>query len=115
MNRLPIIMLIALLLLTACSKETYGTEIKEAEVTQVSQALSQKDSTATIRLEGKIGAVCPTGCWFFLEDDSGEIYVDLAPSGIAIPQSTGKDAVVEGSFIKVKEKSVFVGKGVEIK
>ncbi|MDP8323474.1 MAG: hypothetical protein RAO94_14100 [Candidatus Stygibacter australis] len=115
MNRLPLIMLIALLLLTACSKQTYGIEIKEANVTQINQALNLKDSTDTLRLEGKIGAVCPTGCWFYLEDNSGEIYVDLAPSGIAIPQSTGKKAVVEGSYIKVKENSVFVAKGVEIK
>jgi hypothetical protein len=116
MNRYPImIVVIFLLLLTACSKENYGIEIKEEKVTEINQALQQKESNKTIRLEGKIGTVCPTGCWFYLQDPTGEIYVDLAPAGIAIPQRSGKNAIVEGSFIKVKEKAVFVAKGVEIK
>ncbi|MCF7920603.1 MAG: hypothetical protein K9N06_11885 [Candidatus Cloacimonetes bacterium] len=110
-----ILIIIALfLLLTGCKIEKYGSDITVNKVTPISQALAEKDSLDTITLKGEIGAVCPTGCWFYLQDQSGEIYVDLAPSGLAIPQRSGKKAVVEGSFIKVKDRSVFVAKGVEI-
>ena len=110
-----ILSVVLVMLITGCKKEQYGSEITVKDNTPISQVLKQEDSQETFSLEGKIGAVCPSGCWFFLEDESGEIYVDLAPSGIAIPQRSGKEAKVEGSYIKTEKRTIFVAKGVEIK
>jgi uncharacterized protein YdeI (BOF family) len=50
---------------------------------------SDKYSEQTIRLTGKIILECPEGCWFFLDDGTGKIYVDLKPAGLTIPQKVG--------------------------
>jgi uncharacterized protein YdeI (BOF family) len=109
------ILIILIVILTACKPQTFGEPIKESKVTSISEVLDQRESKTTFRLEGKIGAVCPSGCWFYLKDASGEIFVDINPSGFAIPQKSGKQAIVEGAFMKIKRKPIFVATGVEIK
>ena len=80
------------------NSEKYGVDITEKEVTSVKDILSNSDEylDKTIRLEGKIVRECPSGCWFFLEDETGTIYVDINPSGLSIPPKVGKKVAVEG-------------------
>ncbi|HSW58595.1 MAG TPA: hypothetical protein VLH15_09345 [Dehalococcoidales bacterium] len=61
-------------------------------------------------LKGKIGSQCRTGCWFYLNDGSGEIYVDLAPSNLAIPQKRGATVVVLGEVIQKSGHIYIIGK-----
>lgn len=67
----------------------------------------------TVRLEGKIVRECGSGCWFFLEDKTGTIYVDINPSGLSIPPKVGKKAVVEGVPENRNGRITINGKGVE--
>lgn len=97
------------------NREKYGVDITEKEVTSVKDILTNPDKylDQTVRLEGKIVRECPTGCWFFLEDQTGKIYVDINPSGLSIPQKVGKKVVVEGVPTKINNVVSVIGKGVE--
>lgn len=57
---------------------------------------SDKFSGQTITLTGTIALECPEGCWFFLDDGSGKIYVDLKPAGLTIPQKMGSRITLLG-------------------
>ena len=39
---------------------------------------------------------CGSGCWFFLNDGTGTIYIDLLPNNFAIPPMVGSRVTVEG-------------------
>lgn len=47
-------------------------------------------------LKGKIAIECSSGCWFQLDDGTGQLYVDLAKNNFAIPQLQGSTVVVKG-------------------
>ena len=47
-------------------------------------------------LKGKIATECGSGCWFLLDDGTGQLYVDLAENNFAIPQLHGTTVVVKG-------------------
>ena len=47
-------------------------------------------------LSGTIAAECGSGCWFLLDDGTGQLYVDLAGNNFAIPQLQGSDVVMKG-------------------
>jgi hypothetical protein len=57
---------------------------------------SGKYDGQTISLTGKIVVECPEGCWFFLDDGTAKIYVDLKPAGLTIPQKVGSRIEVIG-------------------
>jgi hypothetical protein len=98
--------------------QTYGGEITVTKVTPIKDVLAAPKSFTekTVSIEGKITAVCPSGCWFDITDGNVEIHVDIRPSGFVIPQITGKTAKVEGNTrIKEGGKIDFVGKGVQIR
>jgi hypothetical protein len=57
---------------------------------------SEKYAGQTISLTGKIALECPEGCWFFLDDGTAKIYVDLKPAGLTIPQKVGSRVILRG-------------------
>ena len=64
-------------------------------------------------LKGKIIQECGSGCWFIIQDSSGQIYVDLAPSNLVIPQKVGSTAKVSGTVTISKGTTYLIGKKVE--
>lgn len=95
--------------------ERYGVDITEKEVTSVKDIYTNPSEylNQTVRLEGKIVRECGSGCWFFLEDETGTIYVDINPSGLSIPPKVGKKVVVEGVPENRNGRMTINGKGVE--
>ena len=116
-----VIVLFIIFSLTGCNSnssnnsEKYGVDITKKEVTNIKDILANPDKyfDQTVRLEGKIVRECPTGCWFFLEDETGTIYVDINPSGLSIPPKVGKKVVVEGVPTNKNGGIIIIGKGVE--
>ena len=116
-----VIVLFIIFSLTGCNSnssnnsEKYGVDITKKEVTNIKDVLTNPDEylEQTVRLEGKIVRECPTGCWFFLEDETGKIYVDINPSGLSIPPKVGKKVTVEGVPTKINNVVSIIGKGVE--
>lgn len=94
----------------------YGEAMSGLSITKISDILARPgeyDGKA-VALRGKIVQECPTGCWFNLEDQTGVIYVDIKPSGFAIPQYTGKEVTVEGTVTVRGQRVMILGKGVKI-
>jgi len=122
-SRIPILLIVVgfvfLVALIACVplKENYGEAISSGELIQISQILAKpRDYVGkTVILEGKIVTECPTGCWINLKDATGVIYVDLKPSGFALPQITGKEVVAQGQVKVRNNQPMLIGKGVRIK
>jgi hypothetical protein len=117
-NRLVLIILLSMVLMVGCGRqEQYGSQISLEEHTQIAQILEQPEEFEgkIVRIEGKIIKECPTGCWFVLKQNKTELKVELMPSGFAIPQRTGRYAIVEGKVVLEENKPVIIGKGVVIK
>ena len=105
---------------SGCGKkeaDTYGQEIANHTVTKIQEILKKPGNfdNKTVTVQGKIIRECPTGCWFEVKENSGIIYVDLNPSGFAIPQKVGKTATVEGKVLVRNNQPMIAGTGVEIK
>ena len=116
-----LIVILIILGISGCSgnssnnSERYGVDITEKEVVNTKDILSSPDKYLgqTLRLEGTIVRECPSGCWFFLKDETGTIYVDINPSGLSIPPKVGKKVVVEGVPENSNGRISINGKGVE--
>ena len=116
-----LIILLVILGVSGCSgnssdnSERYGVDIAEKKVTSVKDIYTNPSEylNQTIRLEGKIVRECGSGCWFFLEDETGTIFVDINPSGLSIPPKVGKKVVVEGVPENRNGRITINGKGVE--
>ncbi|MFQ3573191.1 MAG: DNA-binding protein [Thermodesulfovibrionales bacterium] len=112
-----IAMILVLNLVTGCSAEQFGSgvnkDIKKVKVKDVMIDSSLKGKT--VNVEGIIVTQCQSrGCWFFLNDGTGQIFIDLATKGFSIPPKTGKKALVTGTI--AEEQGVFkiIAHGVEI-
>ena len=106
------------LVAAGCGKaEVYGTPPGAGDSTAIREILSGAGELGDrqVTVEGTIVRECPSGCWFELKDESGSVRVDLAPSGLAIPQRVGKTVAVLGTVSTNGPQVEVVGSGVEIK
>lgn len=85
------------------------------EVVKISDILNHpNDFTETrVTIEGKIVSECGAGCWFTINDGTGTIYVDLAPSNLTIPQKRGAFARVHGKVVQKGGDTYIIGEKVE--
>jgi hypothetical protein len=59
---------------------------------------SERFSAQRVSLTGQIKVECPEGCWFFLDDGTGMIYIDLKPAELTIPQKIGSRVTLTGKI-----------------
>ena len=90
------------------------TDMPAKQIKEILAAPDQFDGKI-VKVEGKIGEECPSGCWFYIEDGTGRIYVDINPAGFAIPQKVGSKVAIIGKVKKAEAKVAIFGTGVEIK
>ena len=105
---------------SGCGKkdeDKYGQIIQNRTTTKIETILKEPANFdgKTVTVQGKIIRECPTGCWFEVKENSGIIYVDLNPSGFAIPQKVGKTVIVEGKILLRGDQPMLAGTGVKIK
>ncbi len=90
-------LLLSAILITGCTTQSSSDQALSPGVT--SGAII-KDPAAfegkTVVLKGKIESECGSGCWFLLDDGTGQLYVDLAKNNFAIPQLQGSTVIVKG-------------------
>jgi uncharacterized protein YdeI (BOF family) len=91
------------------SQQTGPQKITVAELNKNSASLIGKE----VVMEGKIVQECGAGCWFNLQDSTGIVYVDLAPSNLVIPQKVGSKAKVTGKVDKASGITYVIGTKVE--
>jgi uncharacterized protein YdeI (BOF family) len=117
MKKATLLILISLLLITGCSVEQYGAGVsKEAPAVKVKDVvLNPSLQGKVVNLEGIITTQCGSnGCWFFLHDGSGQIFIDLSTKGFSIPPKQGKKAKVTGVVSEGQSGMQIIAYGVEI-
>jgi len=115
---LLLIFLLVPLLLAGCGSDKYGTgvdsaapKVKVKELFLQPSLLGQK-----VTVEGRVGSQCQSnGCWFFLQDDTGQVYIDLSTNQFTLPAMPGKTVVASGTVAKSKQNILLVATGVEVK
>ena len=115
-NTLAIVLLV--MVFAGCSTEKYGAALsKDAQSMKVKNIiLSPNLQGSKVMVEGEISIQCmSSGCWFFLTDDTGRLYIDLVPKGFAIPPSIGKKARVTGTVVQSQDGYMVVADGVEVR
>ncbi|MBI5140891.1 MAG: OB-fold nucleic acid binding domain-containing protein [Nitrospirae bacterium] len=93
------VIVLAVFMLAGCSGEKFGAgHDSKAPVVKVKDVMLYPEKRGIpVTLEGTISTQCMSnGCWFFLQDETGQIFINLAPNGMAIPPRTGKRAKVSG-------------------
>lgn len=111
-------LLLVSLALAGCSGEKYGAGVDpSAPKVQVKDVFLKQELIGTkVTLEGSIVSQCQSnGCWFFLQDDTGQIYIDLAKSGLTLPALPGKRAVTSGTVARSQNNYLLIATGVEVK
>ena len=112
------VVLCSAVILSGCArKERYGTVDTAAPAVQVKEVLlSEAYGGKAVRLSGKIAIQCAsTGCWFFLDDGTGRMLVDLNRLGLGLPARGGKKALVSGTVtIDEQGQAVLSATGLEI-
>ena len=90
-------------------------EEKGSKIVKIDEVLGEPESYEgqAVVVEGKIMSECGSGCWFTLNDGTGTIYVDLAPSNLVIPQKIGAFATVYGQVIRKGSDTYLIGTKVE--
>lgn len=107
----------ALMLAGCARKERYGTLDAAAPSVQVKDILlSESYGGKDVRMSGTIAMQCASsGCWFFLDDGTGRMLVDLKGLGLGLGPRGGRRAVVTGTVIVDKEgQALLNAKGLEV-
>ncbi len=112
-----LLFIIIAVVITGCPKKNvYGEPIRSnLKYEKIADVLSNPANylDKEIGLTGKITLECGSGCWFQLNDGSGDILVDLAPANFAIPQMTNKTVTVMGRVVQDEERIIIHAAGVQ--
>ena len=104
--------------LMGCTAEKYGAGIDRGAATlKVKDILLDRSNIGrTVNLEGKISSQCGSnGCWFVLQDDTGQIFINLAPNNMSVPPRMNKDAKVTGIVSPFEGQLQIIAQGVEVR
>lgn len=112
------ILLLSALALNGCGGEKYGSgadrstpKVKVKDLFLQQSLLNQK-----VTLEGRVVSQCQSnGCWFFLQDDTGQVYIDLSTNQFALPAMPGKAVIASGTVAMSQQNILLVATGVEVK
>jgi uncharacterized protein YdeI (BOF family) len=110
--------LVATLILAGCGGEKYGAGVDaSAQMVKVKDVFLKKNLLGQkITLEGKIVSQCQSnGCWFFLQDDTGQLYIDMATNKFSLPSMPNKQVAASGTVAKSQNNLVLIATGVEVK
>ena len=117
-NLLMIFTLIITFFLAGCGGEKHGAGIDSSAPKVKVKDLFLKQSLLgqKVTLEGKIGSQCQSnGCWFFLQDDTGQLYIDMATNKFSLPPMQNKPVVASGTVAKSQNNIILIATGVEVK
>lgn len=121
MKRKVLVLMLAVaagLLVAGCSAEKYGLGIdSSAPVVMVKDIVLRPELQGQqVTLEGRIVSQCQSnGCWFFLQDTTGHVFINLGPNNFALPARMGKQARVTGIVAASPEGYQLIARGVEVK
>jgi len=78
---------------------TFDSEAVQAVEINDLIKIPDKYAGSFVSIIGKIVTECSVGCWFYMEDESGnQVHVDLAAQNFNIPQTVGRKVKVTGIY-----------------
>ena len=80
-----------------------------AEILANPQAFEGRD----VLVAGKITGECPSGGWVWVADGTGDIYVNMHPTNVFIPQRVGSRVRAMGRVVLESGSPQVVGYGLE--
>jgi len=106
-----------LLMAAGCASEHYGAGIDSS-----APAIKVKDIIIDpavvgrgVTVAGTISSQCGSnGCWFVLNDETGQVFVNLAPANLSLPPRMGRKVRVSGTVYPVEGVNQLYASGVEI-
>jgi uncharacterized protein YdeI (BOF family) len=115
---LVMLTIVTTLVLAGCSAERYGKGVdKGVSIIKVKDVfLTQDIAGKRVTLQGQISSQCGSnGCWFVLQDDTGQVFVNLAPNNMTVPPRMNKKALVTGIVYPVQDQLQIIAEGVEVR
>ena len=107
-----------LILAAACSGEKYGAGVDpQAPLVTVKDVyIDASLQGKLVNLEGEIISQCqsPDKCWYFMQDATGRIFVNLKPANLTLPAAIGKKAKVTGTVLKTRDGFQVIARGVQV-
>ena len=104
--------------LSGCSAEKYGAGVdRDVPVMKVKDVFLDRGIIGRkVTLKGTISSQCGSnGCWFVLQDDTGQIFINLAPRNMTLPPRMNKSAKVTGIIYPVQGELQVIAEGVEVR
>lgn len=117
-NPAVVAVMAVVLILTGCVQKKYGSGIDPAiEVKTVAEIFTTEELQGQkVTVEGKIHAQCPSnGCWFVLQDETGQIYVDLSQNGFELPPMQGRSIAASGVVLSLRGTMMIIAEGAELR
>jgi uncharacterized protein YdeI (BOF family) len=110
-----ILITLAALAMTAVQATEEPVELKNdtVKIQEIVKNESAFDNKYVV-IEGKIDSECASGCWFIVDDDTAQLYVNINPSNFVIPQKRGSNVKVYGKIATSNGDPAMIGKIVEI-
>lgn len=102
--------------LPACGGDKYGAGVDpSAPLVSVQEVFfNPKLLGTTVTVQGKIYTQCASnGCWFVLDDGTGQLYIDLAQHNFSLPAMPGKKVKASGTVTARGNSYLLVARGVE--
>jgi len=115
---LLLVTLIITLFLAGCGGEKYGAGVDSSapKVKVKDLFLKQNLLGQKVTLEGKIGSQCQSnGCWFFLQDETGQLFIDMATNKFSLPPMQNKPVIASGTVTRSQKNIILIATGVEVK
>lgn len=104
--------------LFGCSAEKYGAGVdtKIAAVKVKDIFLDSNPVGKKVTIAGKIASQCGSnGCWFVLQDDTGQVFINLSQNNMTVPPRMNKTAKVTGIVYPVQGELQIIAEGVEVR
>lgn len=104
-------------ILACASEQQYGAIPASMQQTTVKDiVLNPASAGKEVLIRGKITSQCGSnGCWFFLNDGTGQILVQLAALNLGLPPSAGKTAEVYGIVNVINQQAAVNARGLKVK
>ncbi|MBA4371591.1 MAG: hypothetical protein C0402_01875, partial [Thermodesulfovibrio sp.] len=91
--------------LLGCSVEKFGAGVdKKIAAVKIKDIFLDSNAVGKkVTIEGKVFTQCGSnGCWFVLQDATGQVFINLAPGNMTLPPRIDKNAKVTGVVAQVQ-------------
>lgn len=98
--------------------KAYGNAIPaDMTVTTAKQILEDPQAWEgkDVLVAGKITSECPSGGWVWVKDSTGQVYVNMHPTNVFIPQHVNGGVRAMGKVVLESGQPSVVGYGLELK